>query len=384
MVVKSGSDFRDLSEMTLELRSTPAGSIRAKVIGRITGKRHEVIPSMRSSKPLADLLKTLLSSVDNTLKAPLCKVDVRVDVRSKYIRVEESPICDWFCDIIQHAYDGAPCLKECGGSDGALACAGTFRGDSIYGPGLITMGDILEILPFGDPVIIVELDGAMLWDTLENSLAKWPALEGRFPSISGFRVEWDSRKAPGERVLGMWLLKPIIDGSGFDEEEIRREEGGRKYKIVTREYLAQGHDGYEPLTRGKWLVDHECGSTFSSIVRSYLLGAQFVTKLLRSKHEREAKITSHAGEFIDGLKVGSNSVPDQRWKRVLKQVLETRSHYRQISMTEDMSPVDVFDGATARKGLKCKLGTADELEDDLLVVSPRVDGRLKDIAKTEN
>ena len=76
----------------------------------------------------------------------------------------------------------------------------------------------------------------------------------------------------------MWLLKPRIDASGFEEEEIPRE-GQRKYKIVTREYLAQGHDGYEPLTRGKWLVDHECGSTFSSIVRSYLLG-MFLHKIV--------------------------------------------------------------------------------------------------------
>jgi hypothetical protein len=73
----------------------------------------------------------------------------------------------------------------------------------------------------------------------------------------------------------MWLLKPKVDGSGFDDEEIRREEGGRKYKIVTREYMALGHDGYEPLLRGKWLVDRECGSTFSCIVRSYLLGMNY-------------------------------------------------------------------------------------------------------------
>ena len=89
MVVKSGSDFRDLSEMTLELSSTPGGSVRKKVISKITGKRHEVTPGMRSSKPLGDLLKTLLSDVDRTLKAPLCKTDVAVNVKSTYIRVEE-------------------------------------------------------------------------------------------------------------------------------------------------------------------------------------------------------------------------------------------------------------------------------------------------------
>lgn len=89
LVVKSGSDFRDLSEMTLELSATPTGSVRNKVISKITGIRHRVVPGMRSSKPLADLLKALLSSVDKALKAPLCKTDVELNVRSEYIRQEE-------------------------------------------------------------------------------------------------------------------------------------------------------------------------------------------------------------------------------------------------------------------------------------------------------
>jgi 2',3'-cyclic-nucleotide 2'-phosphodiesterase (5'-nucleotidase family) len=38
LVVKSGSDFRDLSEMTLELESTPPGSIRKMVIKSICGR----------------------------------------------------------------------------------------------------------------------------------------------------------------------------------------------------------------------------------------------------------------------------------------------------------------------------------------------------------
>jgi len=152
LVVKSGCDFRDLSEITLELSSTPGGNVRNKVISKITGKRYEIIPGMRSSKPFADLLKTLLSSIGETLRVPLCKADVVLDTRSMYLRAQEvlllpfpmtgrlksylqSPICDWFLDIIRHAYDDSPYLKECGGSDGAIASAGTFRGDSVYGPG---------------------------------------------------------------------------------------------------------------------------------------------------------------------------------------------------------------------------------------------------------
>jgi len=49
---------------------------------------------------------------------------------------------------------------------------------------------------------------------------------------------------------------------------------------------------------------------------------------------------------------------------------------------EHMSSVDVFDGENVRKGLECRLGTMDELRDNLIVVSPRIDGRLKDMAKS--
>ena len=47
-----------------------------------------------------------------------------------------------------------------------------------YSLGLVTMGDILEILPFDDPVVVLELDGETLWDALESSLKFWPAQEG--------------------------------------------------------------------------------------------------------------------------------------------------------------------------------------------------------------
>ena len=57
-----------------------------------------------------------------------------------------------------------------------------------------------------------------------------------------------------------------------DGEPIKREKGGRMYKIVSREYMAQGHDGFIALKGKKYLVDDESGQMMSSIVRKYLLG----------------------------------------------------------------------------------------------------------------
>jgi 5'-nucleotidase len=44
------------------------------------------------------------------------------------------------------------------------------------------------------------------------------------------------------------------------------------YRIVTREYMAAGHDGYEALKGKQYLIDDENGVLMSSIVRRYLLG----------------------------------------------------------------------------------------------------------------
>ncbi|KAI0637232.1 Metallo-dependent phosphatase-like protein [Trametes polyzona] len=313
LIVKSGTDFRDLSEITLELADTPEGSVRRKVIKTIRGKHHETKPGSKKSERVAKLLENLLSSVSSALKAPVCKTEVELDLRSSIIRVQETAAANWFADVLRHAYDDALCLQTGGGSDGVFICAGTLRGDSIYGPGLVTLGDILEILPFEDPIVVLELDGETIWAALEASLETWPAQEGRFPVISGFRVSWDSRKPPGQRVLGVWLLQepvgsstnPTPSHSGtaspvmqtgsaassmssllqstmtamsqpamelVDGEPIPRTKGGRMYRIVTREYMAQGHDGFLPLKGKKYLVDDESGQMMSSIVRKYLLG----------------------------------------------------------------------------------------------------------------
>jgi 5'-nucleotidase len=103
--------------------------------------------------------------------------------------------------------------------------------------------------------------------------------------ISGMRVSWDSRRSPGQRVLEVWLLREMAESvrsndtdSGqvtpryIDAEEIKPTKTGRKYKIVTREYMAQGHDGFSVLQGNTYLIDDENGQMMSSLVRKYFLG----------------------------------------------------------------------------------------------------------------
>lgn len=165
--------------------------------------------------------------------------------------------------------------------DCALLCGGSFRGDSVFGPGKITVRQIVEILPFEDPVVLLELTGQQIWDALENGFSAYPRQEGRFPQLSGLQVKWDSRRKPGERVVEVYLLE---DGHLFqtdaegrraeatpitDYDFARSDKGGyevevhkpglkkgskldlaKKYRVATREYMI-GHDGFNSLVDGK-------------------------------------------------------------------------------------------------------------------------------------
>lgn len=187
-------------------------------------------------------------------------------------------------DVMLHSYSDA--LEAKGVStDIVMICGGAIRGDSRYGPGVVTLGDILEILPFTDAIVVIQLDGEAIWDALEGALGKYPAQEGRFPIFAGMEVVADTRQPPGQRVKSVHLVShhhrrqkkpvnsrksapPTPDGSDSDEgdapgdestvqfyphpqkdgvevevrlgdrgqrEELKREKGGRLYTVVTRE-----------------------------------------------------------------------------------------------------------------------------------------------------
>ncbi|KAH8829650.1 Metallo-dependent phosphatase-like protein [Flagelloscypha sp. PMI_526] len=359
LVVKSGMDFRDLSEINIQLADSPEGSVRRKVVQSITGMRLETKPGSPSNSELKSILEKILKSVGSTLKAPVCRTTTTLDLRSRFIRTEESAAGNWFADVIRHAYDDALCIKSGGGADITFICAGT------YGP------------------------------DLEAALKPWPAQEGRFPVISGMRVSWDSSREAGQRVLGVWLLKDddASSDAGDDEnalddgEPIVREKGGRKYKVVTREYLAGGHDGFEAFKGYPYLIDDESGALTSTLVRQYLLGSHMVNRLSRLvKHPSKEDLHENTKKAIVNKhkrEQRRSETAASRWKGAVSKILHPKEHYQdhtRVARTEHLSSVDPCDGAGMRRGeAQDNHATFDGA--DLLEIHPVVDGRLKDVGR---
>lgn len=117
LVIKSGTDFRDLSEIHLELEDAPEGSIRRKYISAVHGSRHTTQPNSQASEKVTGLLKTLVGHIEESLSRPVCKLDAVLDCHSDVVRIGESASGNWFADVIFHAYDDALCIKGVGGTD---------------------------------------------------------------------------------------------------------------------------------------------------------------------------------------------------------------------------------------------------------------------------
>jgi 2',3'-cyclic-nucleotide 2'-phosphodiesterase (5'-nucleotidase family) len=48
------------------------------------------------------------------------------------------------------------------GADVVLYNGGTLRSDSTYGPGELTLKHLVSILPFPDPIVVIEVTGEQL------------------------------------------------------------------------------------------------------------------------------------------------------------------------------------------------------------------------------
>lgn len=80
--------------------------------------------------------------------------------------------------------------------------------------------------PFEDPCVVVGITGKDLLQALENSVSKYPALEGRFPQVSNITLTFDPSKAPGHRCTYVRVADAALD--------LQRE-----YKLVTRDYMVR-------------------------------------------------------------------------------------------------------------------------------------------------
>ncbi|MGE7838663.1 bifunctional metallophosphatase/5'-nucleotidase [Viridibacillus arvi] len=103
--------------------------------------------------------------------------------------------------------------------------------------GEITVGEVITVLPFGNTLATITLTGAELKQAFEISFKESPKESGGFLHVSGAKVEFDSLKPVGERVVS--IKYKDTNGTYVD---IKDQES---YTVATNAFTAKGGDKYD-------------------------------------------------------------------------------------------------------------------------------------------
>jgi 2',3'-cyclic-nucleotide 2'-phosphodiesterase (5'-nucleotidase family)/predicted AlkP superfamily phosphohydrolase/phosphomutase len=163
-------------------------------------------------------------------------------------RTCESLIGDVVTDAMRTAYTGIGvqfAITNSGGIRADLTCpnpdlAGDFCPSFTPPPFPITRGQSLAVLPFGNIVVTLSVNGAELKTMLENGVSQMPAVDGRFPQVSGLCFTYDIASPAGSRVKSA----VTTDTSGNCTATPVDLTAATTYKIAENDFMATGGDGY--------------------------------------------------------------------------------------------------------------------------------------------
>jgi 5'-nucleotidase len=131
--------------------------------------------------------------------------------------------------------------------------------------GEVTMGQVIEVLPFGNTLATFGLTGEDLLAALENgvSRAENPDNEGtgRFPQVSGMRFTWDGTQPVGQRIVSAELEN--ADGAFIPIDPTAT------YKIATNDFNRRGGDEYTVFAE-KAIDPYDFGPPLDQVVADYI------------------------------------------------------------------------------------------------------------------
>lgn len=126
--------------------------------------------------------------------------------------------------------------------------------------GVVTMGEVLTVLPFQNTLATFQITGKDVVDALENGASQLEEGAGRFAQVAGLKYSFDKSQAPGSRIKDV----QVKEGDAW-----KPIDPAKTYLVATNNYVRQGGDGYKVFaTNGKEAYDY--GPGLEQVVADYL------------------------------------------------------------------------------------------------------------------
>jgi len=372
MIVKSGTDFKNVSWLQVQLNSDgdqiqtcqQAQKIEQELSkslnekkGAFKGPRYTFLNryynidiNLKADQVTEKLVHDLSAAFQQQMGQTIGYLAAPIDCRFSTVRSQESTAGNFVADVIRRAY-------RC---DVVFLCGGALRADRILPAGKFTYKDILDLVPFQDSIVVIKMKGSSIIKVLEHGVSGVPKADGKFPQISGLRFLYDPAQPIGQRVKKVWIERYVDerissfakslsslkggqspnaeqqdveekdaandddDGDevevGLDDEEDQMEiiKHDQVYKLATRQYIANGGDGYTVFEQEtvETIVDEEAGVPMSVILRNFFWAVDSVNRLLKMSDdvEKQKEAKKRTQRFsLTPLKRATSLIAKEKW-----------------------------------------------------------------------
>jgi len=211
----------------LDVSFTPDGRIASYY-----GEPVFIDAAIPADDAVASILDAYRPAIDALMTQTVGGTDVVLDGERDAVRSQETNLGNLICDALvwKTANQGVTIAIQNGGGIRATIPAGD-----------VSMGQVLEVLPYGNQITILTLSGTQLWAAIENGVSQVASGAGRFPHVAGARFTYDPNAEPGSRVRS-------VDAWDEESESYVPVDLAATYRVATNNYLADGGDDYSALT----------------------------------------------------------------------------------------------------------------------------------------
>jgi len=192
---------------------------------KVTGTSARLIP-MTQDLPKDEVVEAKVAEYNKKLgdavQEVIAHATVRLEGEKSKVRNEETNLGNLICDI----------TRDIAKADLAMVNGGGIR-DSIEA-GDIRVNDFINVIPFDNVIVVVDLPGSAIAKLLDRSAAKEPQT-GNFLHVSGGSGYTITRDGKAVNIM--------LAGAPIDP--------GRTYRVATSDFLATGGDGFEEFKDGR-------------------------------------------------------------------------------------------------------------------------------------
>ena len=208
------------------------------------------------------MVTRLYAPAEKLMKQTIGQTMVKLEGDRKVCRAKECNLGNLITDAMR-AETGAQIAIENGGGIRASVDAGE-----------VTMGDVLNILPFGNLVSTLSLTGKDVRAALENGVSAMETGGGRFPQVSGLRYTVDPTQVVGSRILSVEVLNAAGEYVPLDDAAY--------YTVATNDFMRGGGDGYTMMAENA-IDAYDYGRPLDEVLAEYITQHSPVNPLVEGR-----------------------------------------------------------------------------------------------------